>query len=134
MRSTAGATEIALSNVEVAAAAASDATDNGATLKGAYETTVIDNTAKNYVLSNNVIYPVGTAVATINPYRAYIQIAQDAAPVKALTFFVDGEATAIEGVNADSNVEGEIFNLAGQRVNKAQKGIYVVNGKKVIVK
>lgn len=134
MRSTSDKAEITLSDVAVAAAAASDATVNEATLKGVYASTAIDNTAKNYVLSNNTIYPVGTAGATINPYRAYIQIAQDAAPVKALTFFVDGEATAIEGVNADSNVEGEIFNLAGQRVNKAQKGIYVVNGKKVIVK
>jgi len=28
----------------------------------------------------------------------------------------------------------EIFNLAGQRVSKAQKGIYIVNGKKVVIK
>ncbi len=28
----------------------------------------------------------------------------------------------------------EIYNLSGQRVNKAQKGIYIVNGKKVVIK
>jgi hypothetical protein len=27
-----------------------------------------------------------------------------------------------------------IYNIAGQRVNKAQKGIYIQNGKKVLVK
>ena len=31
--------------------------------------------------------------------------------------------------NADSNA---IFNLNGQKVNKAQKGLYIINGKKVI--
>ena len=50
--------------------------------------------------------------------------------------FVFGEET--DGINAIDNsqqqiVEG-IYNLAGQRVNKAQKGIYIVNGKKVVVK
>lgn len=28
--------------------------------------------------------------------------------------------------------EADIYNLAGQRVNKAQKGIYIINGKKVL--
>ena len=133
MRSTAGATEITLSNVEVAAAAASDAIASEASLKGAYETTEIDNSAKNYVLSNNIIYPVGAAGATISPYRAYIQIAQQG-EVKALSFFVDDTETAIEGIDEENKVDGPVFNLAGQRVNKAQRGIYIVNGKKVLVK
>ena len=40
------------------------------------------------------------------------------------------------GINGLSAAEGQqmIFNLAGQRVSKAQKGIYVINGKKVVVK
>lgn len=133
MRSTAGTTEISLSNVAVAAAAATDAVKGEASLKGAYTSTDITNAEKNYVLSNNQIYSVGTAGATINPYRAYIQIAESA-PVKALTFFVDDTETAIEGIEATEMQNGEIYNLAGQRVNKAQKGIYIVNGKKVLVK
>ena len=117
----------------MAAAAATDATASEASLKGVYSTTKIDNTAKNYVLSSNQIYSVGTAGATINPYRAYIQIAESA-PVKALTFFVDDTETAIEDISEGNIVEGAIYNLAGQRVNKTQKGIYIVNGKKVMVK
>jgi hypothetical protein len=48
----------------------------------------------------------------------------------------DGSYTAINGIDGDtndSNAEG-IYNLSGQRVNKAQKGIYIQNGKKVLVK
>ena len=39
--------------------------------------------------------------------------------------------TGINGVNAD-NENAPIYNLAGQRVSKAQKGIFIQNGKKSI--
>ena len=48
----------------------------------------------------------------------------------------DGSYTAINGIDGDtndSNAEG-IYNLSGQRVNKAQKGIFIKDGKKVLVK
>lgn len=44
-----------------------------------------------------------------------------------------GEGTGINGINAaDSNAP--IYNVAGQRVSKAQKGVFIQNGKKVAVK
>ena len=44
-------------------------------------------------------------------------------------------ATAIEQVAAKKMAaNGEFFNLAGQRVAKPAKGLYIVNGKKVVVK
>lgn len=46
-----------------------------------------------------------------------------------------GDATGIADVKKTANAENkEFFNLNGQRVEAPQKGIYVVNGKKVIVK
>ena len=56
--------------------------------------------------------------------------------VKALTIRFGDDADAILSIDAEGNVteNGTVFNLAGQRVNKAQKGIYIVNGKKVLVK
>ena len=42
--------------------------------------------------------------------------------------------TQIAGVEAEAPVKVAIFNLAGQRVSKAVKGIYIVNGKKVVIK
>lgn len=46
---------------------------------------------------------------------------------------INGEATAIKTVETKQQ-NGEIYNLAGQRVVKAQKGLYIQNGKKVIMK
>ena len=39
--------------------------------------------------------------------------------------------TAINGISADKTKSGVIYNMAGQRVSKATKGIYVIDGKKV---
>ena len=133
MRSSSAKSEITLSDVAVAAAAVTDAVKSEASLKGAYTAKDITNAEKNYVLSSNKIYSVGEAGATINPYRAYIQIAQDA-PAKALTFFVDDLPTAIESIEAAPQESAVIYNLAGQRLNKAQKGVNIINGHKVLVK
>lgn len=42
---------------------------------------------------------------------------------------------AVEGVAADAaNQPVVIYNLAGQRVSKAVRGLYIINGKKVVIK
>lgn len=85
-----------------------------------------------YIASNKLKYTTGTQ--TLKGFRAYFEVGANA-PAGIKAFFANGDLeTAIEGVEADVNVDGTIFNLAGQRVNKAQKGIYIVNGKKVLVK
>ena len=46
-----------------------------------------------------------------------------------------GDPDAIENVNVNGNVNnGAIYNIAGQRVSKAQKGIFIQDGKKISVK
>ena len=45
------------------------------------------------------------------------------------TEYADG---IISVTQTHTNGDGAIYNLAGQRVSKAQKGIYIVNGKKVL--
>ena len=52
--------------------------------------------------------------------------------VKAFFFEDSGQVTAIEEIFGGETEQGAIYNLAGQRVNKAQKGIYIINGKKVL--
>ena len=139
MKSTTDKSAITLSNVAVAAASVTDATAAEASLKGTYAAINITDAEKNYVLSDNTIYSVGAAGATINPYRAYIQVSQDA-PAR-LTMVIDGEqTTGIENLTQEnltsvlSKGKGVVYNLNGQRVETVRKGMFVVNGKKVIVK
>ena len=50
-------------------------------------------------------------------------------------FAFNGEATGIEGVNANVENAKAIYNLNGQRVaSMAKPGLYIVNGKKVVRK
>ena len=43
-------------------------------------------------------------------------------------------ATAISNVNAEQNANAPIYNMAGQRVSNAVKGVFIQNGKKFVIK
>jgi len=77
-------------------------------------------------------YAVETG-STIAEGKAYLQAS--GAGVKGFTFIFNDDATGIEMVNGQSSmVNDPIFNLAGQRIQKLQRGINIVGGKKVMVK
>lgn len=69
---------------------------------------------------------------TIAAGKAYLAIAKSTEEARVMNVVFAGTTAikAIETVAADNNV----YNLAGQRVAAPQKGLYIVNGKKVIVK
>ena len=46
----------------------------------------------------------------------------------------ENETTAIENVAKTQQTDGQYFNLAGQRVAQPTKGLFIVNGKKVVIK
>ncbi len=73
---------------------------------------------------------------TLQSGKAYLKVLTSEVPssARALGFvFADGESTGIKAVKtAEGN--GEFFNLSGQRIAKPSKGLYIVNGKKVVVK
>ena len=71
------------------------------------------------------------AVPYVNANRAYLTAPSSG--VKA--FFFGDEATGIQSIdNGQETTEGAIYNLAGQRLSKIQKGINIVGEKKVMVK
>ena len=102
-------------------------------LTGVYEDTPAP--LGSYVLQNIDdkigFYYVAQAQPTVKANRCYLTA--PAAGVKAFFFNAD-DATAIESVENAANVETPVYNLAGQRIQKMQKGINIVNGKKVLVK
>jgi hypothetical protein len=49
--------------------------------------------------------------------------------------FADEETTGIADVRSKmSDVRGDFFDLQGRRVSQPVKGLYIVNGKKVVIK
>lgn len=77
-------------------------------------------------------YKMNSAMV-LSPNKAFIALQSN--PAKALRFvFQDDMPTGINDVNADDSHSDKIFNLSGMRLNKMQKGINIVNGKKILVK
>lgn len=96
---------------------------------GSYVLQTLNEKQAFYIVDNDGKDEEHTVKAPAN--RVYLTV--PAAPgVKA--FFFD-EATGIENLNVNDNLKNEaIYNVAGQRVSKAQKGLYIKNGKKVVIK
>lgn len=83
-----------------------------------------------------------------SPYKAYLKVTEEAAtepsaaaPARGFAFpGDDGETTGIECITVtDDNMHrngnaDDIFDLQGRKVSKPTKGVYINNGKKVIIK
>lgn len=75
------------------------------------------------------------ATNTMKGFRAYFMVPSGSSAA-ALNINIDGETTGINNIETNAAVNGKVYNLNGQYVgnslNGLKKGIYVVNGKKVI--
>lgn len=63
--------------------------------------------------------------------KAYIYLA--GGNVQGLAFNFDGATTDINNISATTDKQ-EIYDLSGRRVMKANKGLYIINGKKCFIK
>lgn len=55
-------------------------------------------------------------------------------PEITLTLTVDPTLTSINNAKADANAKNSIYTISGVKVNKAAQGVFIINGKKAIVK
>ena len=90
-------------------------------------TTVPEN---DYFIAQGAIYK-SKGETSIKSFRAFLKTKTGVAGIK---LYIDDVEDGIQTLS-DANENGEnIYNVAGQRMSKTQKGINIVNGKKVIVK
>ncbi len=114
--------------------AASAGTNNG--LIGTFSEITAPTGANYCVLSNNKLYNVDSSV-TVGANKAYVDISAITPSLARGVVDLDfNEPTGIETVanSQEVNANSKFFNLAGQRVAQPTKGLYIVNGKKVLVK
>lgn len=69
----------------------------------------------------------------IKAFRAYIK-AKTPEAAKQLNLVIDGQTTGLKLNTVNGNIEGETYNMAGQRVANSYKGLVIKNGKKIIKK
>ena len=132
------------SSVTVPVVAAGATYTNGE-LVGTY--TAIDAPESSYVLQNHTngegvaFYLVGLTKPTVNPFRAYIMA--QSSNVRALQFLFD-EETGIKTIDKGQLTKDNVaYDLQGRRISVPSvfsehsvlpKGLYIVNGKKVVIK
>lgn len=94
----------------------------------------LETDGKQWIIKNEGIHAsiVKADGVKISPFRAYFTGIPEGASAK--LNFGDEEATGITNVNAAESNDGTLYNLAGQKVNAAYKGIVIKNGKKYLVK
>lgn len=104
-------------------------------LTGTLETVAKPTTGTVYTLQNknNTLGFYKYTGANVNGGKAYYLWAEGSAVSMGFVFDFEGQTTGVESieVNADNQV---IYDLSGRRVAKAGKGLYIINGKKVLVK
>lgn len=95
--------------------------------EGSYVLALNKTTGKQafYITDGTVVCP---------QYKCYFTAPASASPAKAFYFDNNGETTGIESIFGGNDGEVVIYNIAGQRINKLQKGVNIVNGRKVLVK
>ena len=100
------------------------------------EDAVLFLAAGNKLVNPSVVNDPENAASYIKGFRAFFRLKGDA--VNAASFNLDmgdGETDGIKSVQGSGfTVNGEAYNLAGQRVGKDYKGIVIMNGKKIVVK
>ena len=118
----------------VAGSATPTSTVGAASLIGSYAASLtVEKNAYNYVVSNGALYLVDSDGVTIKGTRAYFNVPENQARTISMSF--DGEVTGIatvENGEVKNVVTGDIYDLYGRKVKNPSKGIYVVEGKKVV--
>ena len=125
------------------------ATTTGHSMTGTVEG--VDNAtaaaANAYILQNDGDFHKVTTEhsgATVPAYRAYVVCPKASAGAKTLSIILDGETTGIDGVTKDaSGTDGPVYDLQGRRMadrlddnarRQLPAGVYIVGGRKVVVK
>ena len=128
VKTTADVTTIEAVDAAIATAAATEAS-NGVNMIGTFAQ---GNLAKDdyYISTNGELKKLTADSATLKGFRVYFT--QDGAGAKNLSIVIGDDTNAISKLNGNDVVVEGIYNLAGQRMSGLQKGINIVNGKKII--
>lgn len=124
-----------LTNVQVKATTGADLTTtvDGVSHIGSY---TAQNVADVYGYANGKFVKANTG--SVKPFRTYIKVTGTQAAPMAFGVNIEGTVTGINNATTAATAKEAIYNLQGVRVSgdlkHLTKGVYIVNGQKVVVK
>jgi len=130
--------KVVFQNVTIYGTSASEedckVTQGAATFQGTYSRMMAGEMEGKYGVTPDGEIRVGSDNATMKAFRAYFILPEGSEGAKLVIEGVNDEATAIDAAEVFDNQDGDIYDLSGRKVSHAQKGIYIQNGKKVVIK
>ena len=130
--------------VEVSIIVSSEDADNVDYDSDHFKGTLVDKTftdenmeeADHYVLSGGSSFVWVKDAGTLSAGKCWIELVPSSeAHARRLAIVHEGETTGINAVSsAAAKMDGEWYSLDGRRVAQPTKGLFIVNGKKVVVK
>ena len=112
------------------------ATTSGANLlSAAYSATPADAN-ELYILSGGKFCLVDTGGSNVPAGKAYLLASNVDGSANELTFNLEeeGNVTGIKSIETSKKNNGVYYDLSGRSISNPTKGLYIVNGKKVIIK
>ena len=93
-----------------------------------------DPTDVLFVAAGNLLKNPTAMPAYMKGFRAYFQLHDVPSGARSFSLSLGDEATGVQFVATESQPTGQAYDLQGRKVNAAQKGVYIQNGKKTVVK
>ena len=116
--------------VNVEATEAAEVAFGGASFKATYAPVAKGEMTDKYGITPDGHVKKGSSNASMKGFRGYFEL-----PAAGARIVIDGqEVTAVEGIETKANTVETIYNLNGQQLTKPQRGINIINGRKVVVK
>ena len=108
-------------------------------MKGIYNHVTLEQNATNLYIGagNKFYYPADAEACEMNGLRAYF-IVPEGTDIKKLRANLDGTATSLDAIFGTEETGAAVYNLQGLYVGNSLKqlksGVYIQNGKKIVVK
>lgn len=87
-----------------------------------------------WVIQSGQFRALNGQTATMPVHKAYLQLEGASAAARVTFSFDDDSTTGITCVDADNGADADYYNLSGMRVDNPQKGVYIRNGRKTVIK
>lgn len=128
LKGTAGATY----SIPIKAAATTSGTNK---LSAAYSKTLAAADAL-YILKDGQLHLVNAGGTYVPAGKAYLLASEVSGRALDLEFIIDeqGDVTGIKSIETAKKNDGVYYDLSGRSISNPTKGLYIVNGKKVIIK
>lgn len=129
--------------VEVSIIVSSEEADNVDYDSEHFKGTLVDKTFTNedmeeydhYVLSGGSSFVWVKDAGVLSAGKCWVQLEKSPANARALSIVFEGETTGISTVKTAADTkDAAVYDLQGRRVMQPTKGLFIVNGKKVVIK